>query len=138
VTFVIDTNVVAYYLLGTKPFTAEARSFLATVGTGLAPVLWESELANVVWMAVRAGALTPEEGAERLTVALQLGIESVPTKSLCQGALLRSVESGVAVYDTLFVELAIRVGCPLATFDKGVLKAFPGVAARPGALAGVQ
>ena len=136
--FVIDTNVLAYYLLGTKPFAAEARRFLAGVGGGMAPVLWEAEIANVVWMAIRTGALTPEEGAARLTAAAQLGIESVPTKSLCQGALLRSVKSGVAVYDTLFVELAVREGCPLATFDKGILKAFPGVAARPGVLTVVQ
>jgi len=138
VKFVIDTNVLAYYLLGTKPFADEARRFLTVVDRGMAPVLWEAEMANVVWMAIRAGALTPEQGALRLTAAARLGVESIPTKSLCHGALLRAVDSGVAVYDTLFVELAVREGCPLATFDKGMLKAFPDVAARPGALAGVQ
>jgi predicted nucleic acid-binding protein len=35
------------------------------------------------------------------------------------------------VYDTLFVELAARSACPLLTFDKGVLKAFPDIARRP-------
>jgi predicted nucleic acid-binding protein len=134
VTFVIDTNVVAYYLLGAQPFVGEVRRFMAAVGYSLAPVLWEAELANVVWMAIRFGVLSPEEGAARLKLAAQLGIESVPTRPLCQGALMRSLTSGVAVYDTLFVELAIREGCPLATFDKAVLKAFPNVAARPGAL----
>lgn len=133
-TFVIDTNVVAYYLLGTLPYVHEARRFLAAVGNGLAPVLWEAELANVVWMAIRAGVLPPDEGAARLKLAAQMGIESVPTRPLCQGALQRSVTSGIAVYDTLFVELAIREGCPLATFDRALLKTFPGVAARPGAL----
>jgi predicted nucleic acid-binding protein len=58
-------------------------------------------------------------------------VESVTTGTLCQGALLRSVASGVAVYDTLFVELASRTGCPLLTFDKAVLKAFPEIAIRP-------
>jgi predicted nucleic acid-binding protein len=138
VKFVIETNVVAYYLLGTQPFAQEARRFLAGVGTGLAPVVWEAELANVIWMAIRTGAVTAEVGAARLTAATQLGIESVPTKSLCHGALRCSVKSGVAVYDTLFVELAVREGCPLATFDKGILRAFPGVAARPGVLAGAE
>jgi predicted nucleic acid-binding protein len=128
----------AYYLLGTKPFADEARRFLAVVGIGLAPVLWEAEIANVIWMAIRTGALTPEEGSARLSAAAQFGIEPVPVKSLCQGALARSVTSGVAVYDTLFVELAIRAGCSLATFDKGVLRAFPNVASRPGALTSLQ
>jgi predicted nucleic acid-binding protein len=44
---------------------------------------------------------------------------------------LRAVSSGVSVYDTLFVELASRSGCPLVTFDKAVLSAFPEIARRP-------
>ena len=82
-------------------------------------------------MAVRAGVLPAEDGPERLSLARRLGIESIATAPLCQGALLRSVASGVAVYDTLFVELAARAGCPLVTFDKALLKAFPSVAIRP-------
>jgi predicted nucleic acid-binding protein len=49
---------------------------------------------------------------------------------------LRAIESGVSVHDTLFVELAARSGCPLLTFDKAVLKAFPDMARRPRDLAG--
>jgi predicted nucleic acid-binding protein len=45
--------------------------------------------------------------------------------------LLRSVESGVAVYDTLFVELAEREGAPLVTFDQRLLKNWPAIACRP-------
>jgi predicted nucleic acid-binding protein len=48
-----------------------------------------------------------------------------------QGALLRSVASGICVYDTLFVELAARFECPLVTFDKAMLKTFPDIAVRP-------
>jgi len=131
---VVDTNVVAYLLLGTAPFAAEARRFLASLSNALAPALWEAELANVLWMAIRAGVLPADEGPSRLRLAARLGIESVPTRTLLQGSLLRSVTSGVAVYDTLFVELASREHCPLATFDRAVLKAFPNIAARPGAL----
>ena len=82
-------------------------------------------------MAVRSDTLPPEEGPVRLSLARRLGVESVATATLCQGALLRSVGSGIAVYDTLFVELAARTGCPLLTFDKAVIKAFPDIAIRP-------
>jgi len=131
---VVDTNVVAYLLLGTEGFVDEARACLSTASSPIAPVHWEAELATVVWMAVRAGVLPAEDGPERLSLARRLGIESIATTHLCQGALLRSVASGLAVYDTLFVELAERAGCPLVTFDKALLKAFPGVAIRPRAL----
>ena len=46
-------------------------------------------------------------------------------------ALARAIDSGAAVYDTLFVELAARRKLPLATFDKNVLKKFPEIATRP-------
>ena len=131
---VVDTNVVAYFLLGTEPCAAEARRFLASLSNPMAPALWEAEIANVLWMAIRAGVLPADEGPSRLNLAARLGIESVPTRTLLQGSLLRSVTSGIAVYDTLFVELARRETCPLATFDRAVLKAFPDIAARPSAL----
>lgn len=128
---VVDTNVVAYLLLGTEAFVDEARTCLTTVSHPIAPAHWEAELTNVMWMAVQAGILPPAEGPVRLGLARRLGVESVATSTLCQGALLRSVSSGVAVYDTLFVELAARTNCPLLTFDKAVIKAFPRIAIRP-------
>lgn len=128
---VLDTNVVAYLLLGTEGFADEAATCFDTVSSPIAPAHWEAELTNVVWMAVRSGILPPAEGPVRLSLARRLGIESVSTATLCQGALLRSVASGVAVYDTLFVELAARTGCPLLTFDKAVIDAFPTLAIRP-------
>jgi predicted nucleic acid-binding protein len=35
------------------------------------------------------------------------------------------------VYDSLFVEVAIRTGRRLATFDGALLRAFPDIAAQP-------
>lgn len=128
---VVDTNVVAYLLVGTETFVDEARTCFETVSSAIAPAHWEAELTNVVWMAVRTGVLPAEEGPVRLGLARRLGIESVATATLCQGALLRAVTAGVPVYDTLFVELAVRAGCPLVTFDKVLLRAFPDVATRP-------
>lgn len=133
---VVDTNVVAYLLLGAETFVDEARLCFERVATPLAPAHWEAELANVVWMATRAGVLAPNVAPARLGLARRLGIESVATATLCQGALLRSIDSGVSVYDTLFVELAARTACPLVTFDKAVLKAFPDLACRPRDLSG--
>lgn len=133
---VVDTNVIAYLLLGTEAFVDEARACFERVVTLLAPAHWEAELTNVVWMAVKAGVLSAADGPARLGLARRLGIESVATSTLSQGALLRAIESGVSVYDTLFVELAARSACPLVTFDKAVLKAFPDLACRPRDLRG--
>lgn len=128
---VVDTNVVAYYLLGTEPFAHEAARFWRLVRRAFAPAVWEAELANVVWMAVRAGVVAPAVGHRRLQLASRLGIRSVSNRSIWQGALTRAVDSDVAVYDTLFVELAVRQQLPMVTFDARVLKAFPNAAIRP-------
>lgn len=129
---VVDTNVVAYYLLATEPFVEETRRFWRAVERPVAPALWEAELANVVRMAVRTGVLASDEGHGRLDFASRLGIRSIPILTLWQGALARALAGGVAVYETLFVELAVRRRIPLVTFDAKLLEVFPEVARRPG------
>jgi predicted nucleic acid-binding protein len=128
---VVDTNVLAYFLLGTRPFVEEASRFWHALDGALAPAVWEAELANVIWMAVRADVIEAEDGRRRLSLAAKMGIQSVPSKTLWRGALERAIQLGVAVYDTLFVELAKRENLPLATFDAKVLAAFPDIAVRP-------
>jgi predicted nucleic acid-binding protein len=88
-------------------------------------------------MAIRRGVVPPGEGAKRLDLAAGLGIRSVPSRTLWHGALSRAVDSGLAVYDTLFVELARRERLPLATFDAALLAAFPAIAKRPAVLCGL-
>jgi predicted nucleic acid-binding protein len=131
---VVDTNVIAYFLLGTARFVEEARDFMAGLEEGWAPAVWEAELPNVLRMATRHKVLSLDEAAKRLTLADGLGVHAVPNRTLWQGALVRAHQTNTAVYDTLFVELAVREQLPLATFDAALLKAFPDVAVRPAAI----
>jgi predicted nucleic acid-binding protein len=133
---VVDTNVVAYFVLGTERYVDEARSFMSRVDEAWAPAVWEAELTNALWMATRHDVLSLDEASRRLTLASNLGIHSVSHRTLWQGALVRAHQSGIAVYDTMFVELAVRERLPLVTFDSALLEAFPDVAARPRALPG--
>jgi predicted nucleic acid-binding protein len=131
---VVDTNVVVYFLLGTVPLLQEARRFWRSAADVMAPAVWEAELANVVWMAIRKGIVPLEDGPRQLDLAGGLGIRSVPVRTLWHGGLSCAVEPGLAVYDALFVELARRENLPLATFDTKILNAFPNIAKRPRAL----
>lgn len=128
---VVDTNVVAYFLLGTPKFVTEAREFWNQADELLAPAVWEAEIANVIWMATRAKVVTAQDATAKLALAGRLGILSINNRTLWHGALARSMSSSVAVYDTLFVELAEREGVAMATFDDKVLKAYPEIAKRP-------
>jgi predicted nucleic acid-binding protein len=131
VKLVVDTNVVAYFLLGTQKFVAETREFWKEADELIAPALWEAELANVVWMAVRSKVITREQATSKLMLAGRLGIRSINSRTVWHGALNRALDSGVAVYDTLFVELADREGIQLVTFDDKIIKSFPKIAKRP-------
>lgn len=131
---VVDTNVIAYYLLATPPFTAEVDAFWRSVDDPMAPALWEAELVNTLWMSARQGVTTAELAHRRLADVALLGIRSVPMASLVEAALAIALRANASGYDALFVELAVREKRPLATFDRRLLAAFPRVAARPAAL----
>jgi predicted nucleic acid-binding protein len=131
---VVDTNVIAYYLLATEPFAEEVRAFWHRPLDLAAPTLWEAEVANVLWMAARTGLIDKPMALRRLLLAARLGIRSVPTRRLWRGALARALNSNIPAYDTLFVELAVREHKWLVTFDAKLLSAFPDVAVRPDAL----
>ena len=128
---VVDTNVVAYYLLNTEPYSGECSEFWKRIVAVSAPASWQTEILSVVWMAVRKRVITADESGFRLQAAAKLGIQSVPVRQLWRGALRRSIQSDISPYDVLFVELAVRKGMKLATFDAQLLRTFPNVAKRP-------
>ena len=131
---VVDTNVIAYYLLKTEPFHREAREFWRAVDEPIAPSFWAAEFVNAVWAVTRSGAITPAEALERVRLASLLGLESIEVTSLWAGALSCALDADHPAYDTLFVELARREQVALVTFDKKLLARFPDVARRPNAL----
>ena len=45
---VVDTNVVAYFLLGTAGFVDEVKACFRAVSNPIAPAHWEAELTNVL------------------------------------------------------------------------------------------
>jgi predicted nucleic acid-binding protein len=133
---VVDTNVVAYYLLATEPFVEEVRAFWHRPLEPAAPALWEAEVSNVLWMASRTGVIDKRVALRRLGLAARLGIRSVPTRRLWRGALVRAMNSNTPACDALFVELAVRERRPLVTFDTKLLATFPDVATRPDGIVG--
>src|SRR5437773_1438862 len=130
---VVDTNVVAYYLLDTQPHVEECQRFWKRIAEVAAPASWQAEILSVLWMAVRTKVITSDESLTKLQAAARLGIQAIPVRQLWRGALIRSIRSGISPYDILFVELAIRRKTKLATFDAQLLQTFPDIAKPPSA-----
>jgi len=99
-----------------------------------APRLWRSEFRNYLAKEMRRGVLGMDQALELVTraeVLLGEGEYDVPTPAVLD--LCR--RSRCTAYDAEFVVLALALGVPLVTGDRGILRAFPGIAVAPEAFA---
>ncbi|MFI5341582.1 MAG: type II toxin-antitoxin system VapC family toxin [Candidatus Methylomirabilales bacterium] len=120
---VVNTNVVAYLLLGGEK-TPGARLTFRKDPVWAAPILWRSEFRNVLAAYLRRGTLGLSDAldvmreAETLFRGAEYSVES--------GQVLKLVsESSYSAYDCGFVALAQQLGVPLLTSDAEILKEFP-------------
>lgn len=123
---VVDTNIIAYLHLSGE-FTGRAEALLQKDPEWVAPVLWRSELRNLLAGYMRRKMLTFEEAREIQAEAedLMAGSEhEVDSQHVLE--LVR--DSECSAYDCEFAALAIRLGVKLVTADSRLLKAFPKLA----------
>ena len=121
----MDTDVIAAALLAETGRGEEAARLLAESRILLAPSHWKAELANVIWKATLLGRLSAEEVDSIISIADRLRITSVDVSDLWRGAVVRAVANSHPVYDTLFVELAVREKTRVASYDRGLQRRFP-------------
>ena len=123
---VVDTNVVAY-LLFPGQHTGAARATLSRDPTWAAPLLWRSELRNILALYLRrrhltlAKALEVQDVAQALLAGREYAVDSRDVLTLAH-------ESGRSSYDCEFVAVAIALGVPLVTSDAQLLSSFPRIA----------
>jgi len=120
---VVDTNVIHYcWVRGQN--TEIAQAVRQKDPEWHAPILWHSELRNVLTAYLRRGLLTRAQIIGILGIADQALAER--EHILSDDLVLDIVaSSALTAYDAEFVALATALSVPLATADKGVLKAFP-------------
>ena len=120
---VVDTNVIAYLLLP-GDFTQRAEALLKREPDWAAPVLWRSEMRNVLATLLRQGRLTLPQAtavqaeAESLLAGAEYSVASPRVLEL-------SASSDCSAYDCEFVALAEVLDVTLYTLDARLLRAFP-------------
>lgn len=123
---VVDTNVVAYLLLE-GPQTERAESLLLHDPEWAAPVLWRSELRNVLSGYLRRGQLERQQvlmlqgQAESLLQGREVQVDSTDVFRLVEA-------SDCSAYDCEFVAAALALQTRLITSDRQLLSAFPEIA----------
>ena len=120
---VVDTNVIAALYLPNEN-SKLAETLLLEDADWAAPMLWRSELRNVLALYLRKKLLSFEQAcqiqnqAESLMIANEYQINSVEVLRLAQA-------SGCSAYDCEFVALARHLSVKLVTQDKQILAQFP-------------
>jgi len=123
---VVDTNVIAYLLLGGEK-TSKARSVFKRDPKWAAPLLWRSEFRSVLAMFIRQGKLPSEKAMEFMIEAetLMQGEEY----QVDSGRVIKLIDSSnCSAYDCEFIALAQHLDIPLVTSDKQILDEFPDTA----------
>jgi predicted nucleic acid-binding protein len=123
---VVDSNIIAYLYLPSE-FSAQTEQLRAQEPQWVAPILWRSELRNVLALYMRKNLLSFDEAFSIQTQAELLLADSeyeIPSLDV-----MRLVESSnCSAYDCEFVALAKRLNVKLVTADKKILSEFPQVA----------
>lgn len=122
---VVDTMVLAYAILNVPRFRDESMRVLAATEDVWVPESFRAEFANVVWMWVRSGRVSLEDGFAALNRAEALLTEVCPVNHLWEQALALSMSRTHSVYATLFVALAMAKGCRVITYDAEMIARFP-------------
>ena len=83
------------------------------------PVLWHLEVANVLALAERRRRITPAESTELIALLEMLDVEvdgETPSRAFTR-VLDLAREARLTAYDAAYLELAMRLGVPLASKD---------------------
>jgi len=120
---VADTNIIVYlYISGDR--SQQSEDLLSFDSNWVAPILWRSELRNVLAQYLRKNLLNIDEilqiiqQAEKLLADHEYEISSAHIMQLVQS-------SQCSAYDCEFIALAQYLDAPLITTDKKILREFP-------------
>lgn len=123
---VVDTNIIAYLYLESGR-SMQSEQALKKDPQWAAPLLWRSELRNVLARYLRKDILALEDIQWIMSeAALLMKGREYEVASLQVLKLVAS--SSCSAYDCEFVALAKDLGIPLVTVDKKILREFPKVA----------
>jgi predicted nucleic acid-binding protein len=124
--FVLDTSVAISWF-----FEDEAGEYTVAVLESLTeweavvPSLWPLEVANVLLVAERRRRCSEAEAARfiELLESLPIAVDDDTARRAPHGTYQLAREYALTAYDAAYLELAMRLGAPLATLDRQLAEA---------------
>jgi predicted nucleic acid-binding protein len=123
---VVDTNVIGYLFL-TSSQSSQAEKAFYKDPEWAAPILWRSEMRNVLALYMRKNIIKLEYAQQIMNTALVL-LKGREYEAPSNEVLRLASESQCSAYDCEFVAIAKDLKVPLITEDKQLLQAFPRIA----------
>jgi predicted nucleic acid-binding protein len=123
---VVDTSLIGYLFL-TSDRSEMAELALKKDPEWAAPLLWRSEMRNVLAQYVRRSLLGLEDAQRIMDAAADL-MRGREYQVASDSVLRLAAGSGCSAYDCEFVALAQDLGVALVTVDRQVLQDFPAIA----------
>jgi predicted nucleic acid-binding protein len=123
---VVDTNVIGYLYLSSER-SVQAELTLFKDAEWVAPLLWRSELRNVLARYIHNKLLTLEDAMQIMDEAIAMMRDREYEVSSTH-VLNLAAESACSAYDCEFVALARALEVPLVTVDQQVLEQFSALA----------
>jgi len=121
---VVDTNIIGYLYLSSDR-SGQAEKALMKDDEWAAPVLWRSELRNVLALYLRKNMLSLSDAIQIMDDATML-MRGREYETVSMDVLQLVSESKCSAYDCEFVALARDLNVKLVTVDKQILREFPG------------
>jgi predicted nucleic acid-binding protein len=123
--FVLDCSISAsWFLLDESNVAAEAVLERLSDEEAVVPALWTVEMVNVLVVAERKGRISPSDAARALEVISNLPViveqADLATMKSCR---VIAREHSLSSYDACYVEIALRLGLPLASLDRELITA---------------
>ena len=124
--FVLDSSLTMAWCFEDEasPETDEIQDWLTADARAHVPTLWHLEIANVLWACERRKRITEADSVRFLAVleALNIMTDHQTEQHAGQKTLGLARQHGVSVYDAAYLELAMRLGLPLASKDETLRK----------------
>lgn len=123
---VVDASVIAAWLLPDEDSdAAEAMVAVATGEALIVPFHFPAEMANVILSAVRRGRIDEAQAARIRDAidALPHTVDTVGPSRLRFEVPFLAQKHRLTIYDALYLDLALRLTLPLATFDEDLRRA---------------
>lgn len=123
--YVVDATIVMHYLIA-DVYTANATVFFESISDHdklIVPEFCLLECTNVLWKQVRFYNMAEASAEGLLRDLYRMPLNPTPVKRVLRTSLQIGMKHKLAIYDAVYIAMALRTGYPLLTVDQAQSRA---------------